>query len=473
MLAYIVRRILLLFPTLLGVLAVVFFVMAFSPGGFGGTGLTAEGAQSEGEDARRAKKALERRYGLDLPLPAQFGRWLNQVSPVGFRMSGDIDLTLEERGEIETLFRGEGYAAREAEVSRLLGVVKTIAGYTAADPVAVAADLKEALTRPSGAMGYFALIDSSAGPAELDRLHADLVELEALPERGAVRAQKAFLQVLAFEASGRSRVRFDKPAFKAPDLGQTLRGRSVAELLVERVPITILLNLLSIPLIYIVAITCGIYAARNRGGLFDVGSGAVFLGLWSVPVIWAGVMLITYFANEQYFRWFPAAGLHDLQASNMAFFPSWGETGFSRGWLLDALWHLVLPVLCMTYGGFAVMSKVMRGAMLDNLSADFVRTARAKGVADRVVLWRHAFRNSVLPLITMVSGILPALFVGSVIVETIFSINGMGKLSIDAAFQKDRELVMATTLVAGLLGLSSELIRDLCYAIADPRVSYD
>lgn len=473
MLSYIVRRILLLVPTLLGVLAVVFFVMAFSPGGFGGTGLTEEGAQSEGEDARRAKKALERRYGLDLPLPAQFGRWINQVSPIGFRMSGDLDLTPDEREQVEALFQDQAYAQRDAERSRLVGVVETIAGYTDAEPAVVAADLRDALDRPSGAMDYFKRIDSSASANELDRLRTEVVELEALPERGTLRAQKSFLQALAFEASGRSRIRFDRPAFKAPDLGQTLRGRSVAELLVERVPITILLNLLSIPLIYVVAITCGIYAARHRGGWFDVGSGALFLGLWSVPVIWTGVMLITYFANEQHFRWFPAAGLHDLQASNMAFFPSWGEQGFSRGWLLDALWHLVLPVACMTYGGFAVMSKVMRGAMLDNLSADFVRTARAKGVSDRVVLWRHAFRNSVLPLITMVSGILPALFVGSVIVETIFSIQGMGKLSIDAAFQKDRELVMATTLVAGLLGLSSELIRDVCYAIADPRVSYD
>ena len=279
--------------------------------------------------------------------------------------------------------------------------------------------------------------------------------------------------MLSFEASGRSRIRFDRPAFKAPDLGQTLRGRSVGALLAERIPVTILLNLLSLPLIYVVAIVSGTYAARHKGGAFDVGSGAAFLGLWSVPVIWAGVVLITYFANEQYLRWFPAAGLHDVQASSMAFFPSWPDQGFQRGWLLDMLWHLVLPVVCMTYGGFAVMSKVMRGAMLENLSADFVRTARAKGVSERRVLWQHAFRNSVLPLITMVSSILPALFVGAFVVETIFSINGMGKLGVDAAFQKDRELVMATTLMGGVLGLLSELVRDVCYAIADPRVSYD
>ncbi|MEM1109065.1 MAG: ABC transporter permease [Planctomycetota bacterium] len=475
MLSYILRRLLLLFPTLLGVLAVVFFVMAFSPGGFGGTSLNAEGAQTEGEDARRAQKALERRYGLDLPKAAQFGRWLNQVSPIGFRMSGDLKLSEEERAEVEAVFAGQPYAARDAELSRLRLIVETIAGYTDQEPLELAERLRADLEQPAAVLDYFSEIDASLSESETAELIASVDGLKEADgsEGDLLRVQKKLLQVLAFEASGRSRIRYDRPAFKAPDLGQTLRGRDVGELLLERVPVTLLLNLLAIPLIYVVAITSGLYAARHKGGWFDVGSGAAFLGLWSVPTIWAGVLLITYFANEQYLRWFPAAGLHDLQASGMAFLPSWNEGGFERGWLLDTLWHLVLPVLCMVYGGFAVMSKVMRGAMLDNLSADFVRTARAKGVAEGGVLWRHAFRNSVLPLITMVSGILPALFVGSFVVETIFSINGLGKLGVEAAFQKDRELVMATTLIGGLLGLTSELIRDLCYAIADPRVSYD
>lgn len=476
MLSYIVRRLLLLIPTLLGVLAVVFFVMAFSPGGFGGTALTQDGAQSQGEDAKRARKALERRYGLDLPKLAQFGRWINQVSPVGFRMSGDLTFTDAERADVAATLADLPFNTRPARLQQAVATARTLAGYSGLDAAAAGARLRGALQRPVEGLGMLSALDSALTADERAALKLKLADLEAQPVRGAERAQLELLRVLSFEASGRSRVRFDRPAFKAPDLGQTLRGRSVGALLAERIPVTILLNLLSLPLIYVVAIVSGTYAARHKGGAFDLGSGAVFLGLWSVPVIWAGVVMITYFANEQYFRWFPAAGLHDVQASSMAFFPSWGDgdgAGFERGWLLDAVWHLVLPVLCMTYGGFAVMSKVMRGAMLENLSADFVRTARAKGVSERRVLWQHAFRNSVLPLITMVSSILPALFVGAFVVETIFSINGMGKLGVDAAFQKDRELVMATTLMGGVLGLLSELVRDVCYAAADPRVSYD
>ncbi len=366
------------------------------------------------------------------------------------------------------------FNTRPARLQQAVATARTLAGYGGLDAAAAGERLRAALEQPVQGLGLLGALDSALTGDERAALRGQLEGLLAQPERGAERAQLELLRVLSFEASGRSRIRFDRPAFKAPDLGQTLRGRSVGALLAERIPVTILLNLLSLPLIYLVAIVSGTYAARHKGGAFDLGSGAAFLGLWSVPVIWAGVVLITYFANEQYFRWFPAAGLHDVQAASMAFFPSWsGEEGFARGWLLDALWHLVLPVVCMTYGGFAVMSKVMRGAMLENLSADFVRTARAKGVAERRVLWQHAFRNSVLPLITMVSSILPALFVGAFVVETIFSINGMGKLGVEAAFQKDRELVMATTLMGGVLGLISELVRDVCYAIADPRVSYD
>ena len=473
MLTYIVRRVFLLFPTLLGVLAVVFFVMAYSPGGFGGTALTEEGAQTEGEDAKRARKALERRYGLDLPKAAQFGRWLNQVSPVGFRMSGDIKFDEATRKEAGGILADQPFNTRPTQLERAVDLVETISAYADLPPRDAAEQLNAALNKPSESAALFEMTDASLEPPTWGTLQQRLTELEAKPEGGLRRAQGEYLKVLAFETSGRSRIRFDRPALKVPDLGESLRGRPVVELLAERLPITILLNALSIPIIYVVAIATGIYAARRRGGVFDVGSGAVMLGLWSVPVIWAGVLFITFLANEQYLRWFPTSGLHDPQASSMAFLPRWGAAGFERGWLLDAAWHLILPVVCMTYGGFAVMSKVMRGAMLESLSADYVRTARAKGLPERRVLWEHAFRNSLLPMITIISSVLPALFVGTFVVETIFSINGMGKLGVDAAFQKDREVIMAVTLMGGLLGLSSELIRDLCYAIADPRVVYD
>ena len=474
MLSYTLRRLALLLPTLLGVLAVVFFVMAMAPGGFGGAALNAEGAQNQGEDAQRIRRRLERRYGLDQPAYVQFGHWLNRVSPVGFRSSDELSFPDPEREAAAEELLGFPLAQRPRRLWAAVDLAGELASYEATPLVEGARRLAAGLhAAGEGRLdeASFELLDSPLGDAERGRLLRRLGAAE-----GPEAAQSAYLAALQEAAAGRSRVRFDRPAVKAPDLGTSLRGRRVTEILASAVPVTVLLNALSLPIVYFVAIAAGLGAAARRGGLFDVGSGFVFLSLWSVPTIWAGVLAIQFLASAEWFRFFPTGGLHDLRAAEMPFFPRFGsgggDAGFERGYLLDTLWHLVLPVAILTYGGFAVTAKVMRGAVLDSLSADYVRTARAKGLAPRTVLWRHAFRNSVLPLVTLASSLLPALLGGSVVVETIFSIEGMGKLAVDAAFQKDREVVMAVTLIGGVLGLLSELLRDLLYAAVDPRVSY-
>ena len=187
-----------------------------------------------------------------------------------------------------------------------------------------------------------------------------------------------------------------------------------------------------------------------------------------------GVVLIALFANRQVLYWFDSSGLHHPRAADMTFFPStWPPVGLGKGWLLDTLHHMVLPVICLSYAGFAFLSKLVRSSILENLSADFVRTARAKGLPERVVLFRHAFRNSLIPLLTVSAGIIPGLLAGSIVVESIFSIEGMGKLFVEAAMHHDSEVVLSLALVEGLLGLMAYLIVDLCYAVADPRVSYE
>jgi peptide/nickel transport system permease protein len=134
---------------------------------------------------------------------------------------------------------------------------------------------------------------------------------------------------------------------------------------------------------------------------------------------------------------------------------------------------MVLPVICLSYGGSAFLMKLTRGSVLENLGADYVRTARAKGLDEQVILYHHVFRNSLLALITVAANILPALLGGSFIVESIFSIPGMGKLGIDSVQFRDREVVLAVTLIGGLIGLLSQVLRDILYAMADPRVRYD
>jgi ABC-type dipeptide/oligopeptide/nickel transport system permease component len=358
MLSYIVRRLLLIVPTLLGMTALVFFIVALSPGGVGAALLSQEmGMRPSEREALR--KYYNERYGLDKPIVVQYGRWLNSISPVGFAKRGD------------------------------------------------------------GKLGTFKV--------------------------------------------------------KAPDLGESYaRGRPVGGMILEALPVTLLLNALALPLTYGIATLVGIYAARHRGKLFDRVSGTFFLALWSVPVILAGVLLIGYLANQQYFKLFPAAGLSDMLADSKPFLPTRLPSGeFEPGWLLDRLWHLALPVLCLSYGQFAFLSKLSRGAVLENMRADFVRTARAKGLGERDVLFRHVLSNSLIPLITQAAHLLPALIAGSVVVETIFSVPGMGRLLVDSIKLKDREVFLSITMIAGVLTLAGYLLADILYAVVDPRVSYE
>jgi ABC-type dipeptide/oligopeptide/nickel transport system permease component len=144
-----------------------------------------------------------------------------------------------------------------------------------------------------------------------------------------------------------------------------------------------------------------------------------------------------------------------------------------RGWLLDFVWHLVLPLICIAYANIAFLHKLTRASLLETIQADFVRTARAKGLAEKVVLYAHAFRNSLIPLITVAAHLLPAMITGSIVVEWVFGINGMGKLTVEGITQRDRELFLSNTLIFVTLGMCGTLLADLGNVVADPRVSYD
>ncbi len=335
-----------------------------------------------------------------------------------------------------------------------------------------AAEHIAALTRALATDDPLAILPEYGIEAEaVERLGQELAE--KLPQRRDS-ARGVLAGWLNEEMGGRNRVLFHRIGFKRPDLGTSLTGqRDVLMMIGEALPITLLLNILSVPFIYIIAISAGILAARGRGKAFDVVSGMIFIAMWSVPVIWVGTMAIGTLADDPV-NLFPTGGLSSIEAENWPLLPFVDADGnWQRGWLLDRLWHLVLPVVCMSYASFAVLCKITRSAMLENLNADFVRTSRAKGVEEGAVLMRHVFRNSLLPLITMFSGMIPGLLTGALIVENIFSIEGMGRLAINAAMEKDREVVMAITLIMGIVVLMAELLRDVCYAIADPRVSYE
>jgi len=248
------------------------------------------------------------------------------------------------------------------------------------------------------------------------------------------------------------------------DFGDSIKHhRPVLDLIKERLPITITLNLLAFIIVYSISLPLGVLSAVNHKRLFDRASSVVLFMLWALPSMWVGQMMIGYLCGPTFVNWFPPAGLSSNDAGTMPFFP----------WLADRAWHLVLPVICLSYAGFAYLTKQVRAGMLDNLRMDYVRTARAKGLPNRVVVLRHAFRNSVIPVITIMATILPAMFGGSIIIESIFSIPGMGRLAFEAITTRDYNIVMAVATIAGVLNLIGLLMADIAYAFADPRISFE
>ncbi|MFG0328299.1 MAG: ABC transporter permease subunit [Phycisphaerales bacterium] len=242
----------------------------------------------------------------------------------------------------------------------------------------------------------------------------------------------------------------------------------------RRLPVTLLLSLTAFPIIYMIAIPCGMLMAVKRGRRFDGFANFVLLALWSIPTVLSGTLLVGYAAQGGAgVEWFPNNGLSSLGAEQMPFIGHFTEDGeWVRGWLTDRLWHMVLPVVCIVYGGFAYLAKQMRAAMLDNFTMDYVRTARAKGVPSKDVILRHVLRNSLLPLITIFATILPVLIAGSVFIEKIFNIEGMGLFTFRAVQNRDYDVVQSMALIFGVLNLTGLLVADICYALADPRITY-
>ena len=234
--------------------------------------------------------------------------------------------------------------------------------------------------------------------------------------------------------------------------------RPVAEKIAERMPVTIMINVLSIAAILACAIPIGIISATRRNSLFDRGTTVfVFLG-FATPSFWLALLLMDYFGVR--LGWLPIAGIKSLGHEYLGF---WAGIG-------DYASHLVLPVFISAFGGLAGFSRYMRSNMLEVVRQDYILTARAKGLSERAVIYRHALRNALLPVITILGLSVPGLIGGSVIFETIFAIPGMGKLFYDGVMMRDYPLIMGVLVIGAVLTLLGNLLADIGYALADPRI---
>ena len=238
-------------------------------------------------------------------------------------------------------------------------------------------------------------------------------------------------------------------------------GTPVTELIAERLPITLCLNICAVLLTYLLAIPIGVWAAVRADGWFDRGSNLVLIMLYSLPVIWVGLLLQAYLCEGGRL----GVGIFLTRAE----VEDNGEWSIFR-YIYELFRAYALPVVCLVYGGIASLSRYCRGSMLEVVNSDFVRTARAKGLSETRVIWEHGFRNALVTLITLFGGLLPGLIAGSVLVEHIFGIPGMGSLSLESLSSRDYPLQMALFFFSGVLTLAGILIADLLYAVADARI---
>ena len=248
------------------------------------------------------------------------------------------------------------------------------------------------------------------------------------------------------------------------DFGRSYKdNRPVWDKIKERLPITLQLNIISIILGYLIAIPLGIFSSTHEDSLSDKFLTVVLYILYSLPSFWVATILILYLCGGDYLHWFPLTGLNSMNAAQMS----------SGQWLLDRLWHLVLPIFCLTYAELAFVSRLMRAGMLETIRQDYIRTARAKGLSEKVVIYKHAFRNSLIAIVTVLGFLLPALLGGSVIIESIFTIPGMGQLGFEAILSRDYPVVMAISTIAAFLTMIGLLVSDVLYAIVNPTISLE
>lgn len=228
---------------------------------------------------------------------------------------------------------------------------------------------------------------------------------------------------------------------------------------------TFMMMTLAIIVAYLVAIPLGVFSAKNRGLRFDKIVTVLLFVLYSIPSFWLATMMVVFFTTPEYGAWtniFPSIGLGNLSSTA----PFW-----SRFW--ETASHLILPVLCISYNSLAFISRQMKGGVMNVIEQDYIRTAKAKGLSENKVIWKHAFRNSLFPIITLFASIFPAALAGSVVIEVIFNIPGMGNLTVNAIRNNDYAVVFAILMIASVMTMVGILVSDILYTKADPRVSFN
>jgi peptide/nickel transport system permease protein len=473
---YVAKRVLLMIPTLFGISLILWVIMLAAPGrpgsdaAFGDTEL--RGDPSKDLAKGEAEFLFRRQFALDRPV--FWNNWTSlgeaevhealrtaraSVQDVGVRRKREAQERLEDWGTyavpalvgLLTKTAGEEQDAVQYWLRRSAHQ-RTI---PTSDPEIL--ERNRAWAADNAALGRIAWPE---GASEADRV-AGVARWKAWFETHRARWTWSGLE--------RWKIRLADTQFGTYwgnlirlDLGTSHQyKRPVVDLIFERLRVTLTLSLVSILLVYVLAIPLGIFTATHANLPSDrVVSVGLFL-LYSLPSFFVGTLLLRGLTTGGV-NLFPTSGFEDAQAKN---WDTW--TRFK-----DVVWHLTLPLVTSVYGGLAALSRFARSGMLDVLRADYIRTARAKGLDENAVVYRHAARNGLMPIVTLLASIFPGLVGGSLLVEYIFNLQGMGLLTIEAINNRDYNIVVGQTLIVAVLVQVGILVSDLLYAMLDPRISY-
>ncbi len=467
---YIVKRMLLFLPTIFIITLLVFYLNSLTPGD--PAEILLESGKGDGQRAEniaddKSYQELRTLLGLDLPLfyfsiqplslPDTLSKIANKNHRAFYKMlcqsSGNQATSYTFMKKLLLMIQNSKNwkTDNNAEITQFRYDLENILGST--NSTALAQNMKQ--------IERYVLVSSGAG------VSAQFASLNDAYSKWKTQktTYKNYIPVLRLHTDNQyhrwlfGNGRFSKGILKG-DFGISYQDkRRVSSILPLRIGRTLLISFISIVLSYLIALPLGIYTARNQNTWKDKSIGIFLFVLYSLPTFWVASLLIIFFAGGDYYDFFPSYGLGEIPKD---------ATFFEK--LSIRFYHLILPVFCWTYTGLAFLSRQMRGAMVDNFGLDYIRTARAKGLSEAKVANKHNFRNALLPLITLFADVFPSLIAGSVVLEVIFSIPGMGKLAFDAIIAKDFPILLAIVLISSLLTILGYLIADILYFFVDPRI---
>ncbi|MCX7044652.1 MAG: ABC transporter permease [Candidatus Sumerlaeota bacterium] len=479
---YILKRLLLMIPTFLGITLIVFVVLNFAPGHPGGSKMNQDlAANMRGEKTQESFRIFREQFNLDKPVLFNTLFWLSEktVAKNLQIIAGVTTATAAQKIRAQEGMEDYGQYAvphlahimETAQNPRLRDVSVYFMSLNARRPLIdpFNKNLSEARRKMN---------------TEIDIENALFREMRYPLEAPEAQKQKVIAQWKTWyqghknrwEYSGMDKFRifFFETRFACYmgnlmrlDFGVSLVTKEpVLKTLVYKLRYSIPLSVGSLILAYLISIPIGIFSAARKDSTVDQSVTIFLFILYSLPSFFVATVLLYFFSkgsDYKWLQWFPIGGWRSPEYDTMTTLERIGDIG----------WHMVLPVICMTYGSLAYLSRYMRAGLLDVIRSDYIRTARAKGLTEKTVILKHALRNGLIPILTILAGLLPALLGGSIIIEYIFGIPGMGQWLIESIYNRDYNVIMAEQLVSTILVLLGILLSDLSYALVDPRITYD